>query len=61
MASCYIQSGTIYMPSFRFRRDSNRIDVDIKRDPEILAERRRYEAREHLNDNGNGEEKKEAW
>lgn len=51
MASCYIQFGTIYVPSFKFRIDSFRKDTDIKHDPGILAERRRYEGREHLSDN----------
>ena len=49
MASSYLQLGPgIFWPTFRLRKNTYKMDDDIKKDPGILAEREMYEERKHL-------------
>ena len=48
MASSFINLGATWVATYEFRKDTFKADGDIKRDPEILAERARYEDRQHI-------------
>lgn len=52
MAATFIRLGGDYVPTSELRKDSNRKDRDIQKDPEILLERYMYEERMHMEDRG---------
>lgn len=47
MASSYVLRGNRCIPTYLFRCDTLRMDVDIAHDPEVLSERLAYEERRH--------------
>jgi len=49
MASAYIQlSPGVFWPTFKLRKNTYKVDEDIKNNPDILTERKLYEQRKHL-------------
>jgi len=53
MASLFIQLRPEVKVTRNLRIDTHHTDGDIKRDPGILIERAKYEAREHVKKNDN--------
>jgi len=58
MASSYLWTGTRFVATWHYRVDTYRQDIDIAKDPQVLAERVAYEARRH---NGLPVERERVW